>query len=228
MESEAHGRIASIDRKMARKRADFGQNCRNIVQKTSCRACHPSENLKSDRLLERHQLVDTLLSQQYAPRQDLVASLTRRQRQTELRNKLKSLHAADIAHLSGPGRQGQAGRQADRHTVLDLVREEAERYALKREGLRGDEDLFAPIWNSARERWLWLCVNLFTAFAASRVISVFEGTIEHLVALATLMPIVASIAGNTGNQTIRCSFGDSRWTRSRRVTWATWRSRRSA
>ncbi len=86
--------------------------------------------------------------------------------------------------------------------VMDFVREEAEEDALLREGLRGDEDLFAPVLSSARRRWLWLGLNLFTAFVASRVIGVFEGTIEQLVALATLMPIVASIGGNTGNQTV--------------------------
>ena len=87
-------------------------------------------------------------------------------------------------------------------TMLDFLVEEAEEDVFRREGLRGDEDLMAPVLRSARGRWVWLGVNLLTAFAASRVISVFQGTIEQLVALATLMPIVASIGGNTGNQTI--------------------------
>jgi magnesium transporter len=86
--------------------------------------------------------------------------------------------------------------------VLDFMRHQAEMDALKRAGLRGDEDIFASVWDSARNRWLWLLVNLVTAFAASRVIGLFEGTIHRLVALATLMPIVASVAGNTGNQTV--------------------------
>jgi magnesium transporter len=85
--------------------------------------------------------------------------------------------------------------------VMDFIREEAEEDALNQAGLRGDEDLFAPIWASARNRWLWLSVNLCTAFIASRVIGLFEGTIAQIVALATLMPIVAGIGGNTGNQT---------------------------
>lgn len=86
--------------------------------------------------------------------------------------------------------------------VVDFVRREAEAGALKREGLSGEEDLFAPIWRGARRRWLWLSVNLLTAFLASRIIGVFEDSIEQLVALATLMPIVASVGGNTGNQTV--------------------------
>lgn len=86
--------------------------------------------------------------------------------------------------------------------VLDFIREDTDRQALKRAGLRGDEDLFAPAWDSARNRWPWLFVNLVTAFVASRVIGLFEHAIQQLVALATLMPIVASVGGNTGNQTV--------------------------
>jgi len=85
--------------------------------------------------------------------------------------------------------------------MMDLVREESSEEVLNFAGLRGEEDLFSSVWNSARNRWLWLSVNLLTAFVASRVIGMFEGTIAHLVALASLMPIVASIGGNTGNQT---------------------------
>ena len=86
--------------------------------------------------------------------------------------------------------------------VVDFIREQAEMKALRRAGLAGEEDLFAPAWDSAKNRWLWLAVNLVTAFLASRVIGLFEETIAGLVALATLMPIVASVGGNTGNQTV--------------------------
>jgi magnesium transporter len=68
--------------------------------------------------------------------------------------------------------------------------------------LSEDEDLFAPIWQSGRKRLAWLGVNLLTAFVASRVVGGFEGSIAQLTALAALMPIVASIGGNTGNQTV--------------------------
>jgi magnesium transporter len=86
--------------------------------------------------------------------------------------------------------------------VLDYVREAAENERLNLGGLRQEEDLFSSVWASARNRWTWLAVNLVTAFVASRVIGVFEGSIERLVALAALMPIVAGIGGNSGNQTI--------------------------
>jgi magnesium transporter len=86
--------------------------------------------------------------------------------------------------------------------VVDVIREESEDVVLAQAGLQEEEDLFASVWNSAKNRWLWLAVNLCTAFFASRVIGAFEGTIEQVVALATLMTIVMGIAGNSGNQTM--------------------------
>ncbi|HEY9133898.1 MAG TPA: magnesium transporter [Dyella sp.] len=98
-----------------------------------------------------------------------------------------------------------SGRLIGRITVdamLDLIREESESEALSRGGLREGEDIFASVWASLRNRWAWLAINLVTAFVASRVIGLFESSIQQLVALATLMPIVAGIGGNSGNQTI--------------------------
>jgi magnesium transporter len=86
--------------------------------------------------------------------------------------------------------------------VVDFIRERSEDEMLSAGGLREDEDLFAPVWASLRNRWTWLALNLVTAFVASRVIGVFESSIEKLVALAALMPIIAGIGGNSGNQTI--------------------------
>ncbi|QWT22356.1 magnesium transporter [Bacillus sp. NP157] len=86
--------------------------------------------------------------------------------------------------------------------MIDFIREEGEAEALSRGGLREEEDIFASVWKSVRNRWAWLATNLVTAFIASRVIGLFEHSIERLVALAALMPIVAGIGGNSGNQTI--------------------------
>ncbi|MCU5774000.1 magnesium transporter [Erwiniaceae bacterium BAC15a-03b] len=86
--------------------------------------------------------------------------------------------------------------------VVDLVNEESDSNIRKMGGLSPDEDVFAPVKKAVRTRWAWLAVNLCTAFVASRVIGMFEATISQLVALAALMPIVAGIGGNTGNQTI--------------------------
>ena len=85
--------------------------------------------------------------------------------------------------------------------VVDFIKEEAENEKLSMVGLREEEDLFSSIWKSVKNRWAWLAINLITALIASRVIGVFEGSIEKVVALAALMPIVAGIGGNSGNQT---------------------------
>jgi magnesium transporter len=86
--------------------------------------------------------------------------------------------------------------------MLDYLRESSHKDVLGPVGLTEDEDLFAHPWQAARGRWAWIALNLFTAFVASRVIGQFEGTIERIVALAALMPIVASVGGNTGQQTL--------------------------
>lgn len=86
--------------------------------------------------------------------------------------------------------------------MVDLIREESETEVLNMAGLREEEDIFASVWKSLQNRWSWLAINLITAFVASRVIGLFDGSIEKLVALAALMPIVAGIGGNSGNQTI--------------------------
>ena len=85
--------------------------------------------------------------------------------------------------------------------VMDYIREETETEKLSMVGLREEEDMFSTIWKSVQNRWAWLAVNLVTALIASRVIGVFEGSIEKVVALAALMPIIAGIGGNSGNQT---------------------------
>ena len=86
--------------------------------------------------------------------------------------------------------------------VMDFVRHESELRALQRAGLSGEEDVFGRRGTAPATAGPWLAINLITAFVASRVIGQFEGTIHRLAALAALMPIVASIGGNTGNQTM--------------------------
>lgn len=98
----------------------------------------------------------------------------------------------------------QRGKLIGRLTVdivMDYIREESTDEVLSMAGLRGEEDIFAPLWDSARNRGVWLLINLCSAFIASRVIGAFEDTLIQLVALAALMPIVASVGGNSGNQT---------------------------
>ena len=98
--------------------------------------------------------------------------------------------------------QGKLIGRVTVNSVVDFIREETDSEKLSAGGLREEEDLFASVWSSVKNRWTWLAINLVTAFIASRVIGIFEGSIEKVVALAALMPIVAGIGGNSGNQTI--------------------------
>lgn len=86
--------------------------------------------------------------------------------------------------------------------VVDLIREEADRALMQMAGLDDEADMFAPVMVSARRRAVWLGINLVTAFLAAWVIGRFEATLEQLVALAVLMPIVASMGGIAGSQTL--------------------------
>ncbi|WP_346839299.1 magnesium transporter [Microbulbifer sp. SAOS-129_SWC] len=86
--------------------------------------------------------------------------------------------------------------------VVDVIREDADHSLMSLAGLDEEEDTFAPVRRTARRRALWLGVNLLTALLASWVISLFEGTLDKVVALAVLMPIVASMGGVAGSQTL--------------------------
>ena len=86
--------------------------------------------------------------------------------------------------------------------VVDVIRDDADHSLLSMAGLDEEDDIFAPVVVSATRRALWLGINLITAFLASWVIGLFEGTLEKVVALAVLMPIVASMGGIAGSQTL--------------------------
>lgn len=86
--------------------------------------------------------------------------------------------------------------------VVDVIREDADHSLMSMAGLDEDEDTFAPVLKTSRRRAVWLGINLITAFLASAVIGLFEATIDQVVALAVLMPIVASMGGIAGSQTL--------------------------
>lgn len=86
--------------------------------------------------------------------------------------------------------------------VVDVIREGADHSLMSMAGLDEEQDTFAPIKQMSQRRAVWLGINLITAFIASFVIGLFEGTIEKVVALAVLMPIVASMGGVAGSQTL--------------------------
>lgn len=107
--------------------------------------------------------------------------------------------------LVSAGVVGSDGRLLGRITiddVVDVIREEAQHSVMSMAGLPDEEDVFAGVLTSTRRRSLWLGINLLTALLASLVVQRFEGTIEKVAALAALMPIVASMGGIAGTQTV--------------------------
>jgi len=86
--------------------------------------------------------------------------------------------------------------------VVDVIRDQAEHSVMSMVGLDEDEDVFAPIFQSSKRRSLWLGVNLITAFIAVYFIGLFEATLQQKIALAILMPVVASMGGIAGTQTL--------------------------
>jgi magnesium transporter len=108
--------------------------------------------------------------------------------------------------------------------VVDVIREEAAHEVLSPAGLADEEDVFAGVMPSTRRRLVWLGINLVTAFLAAAVVSRFEGTIEKVAALAALMPIVASMGGIAGTQTVTLiirgiALGQVEWVNARWLLW---------
>src|SRR5690349_4794766 len=108
--------------------------------------------------------------------------------------------------------------------VVDVIREEAAHEVLSSAGLADEEDVFAGIFPSTRRRLIWLGINLVTAFLAAAVVSRFEGTIEKVAALAALMPIVASMGGIAGTQTVTLiirgiALGQVEWVNAKWLLW---------
>lgn len=86
--------------------------------------------------------------------------------------------------------------------VVDVIRDEAEHSLMSAAGLDEEDDMFAPVFKSATRRALWLGVNLCTAFLAAAVVDVFQTTIDKIVLLAVLMPVVPSMGGVAGSQSL--------------------------
>ena len=114
----------------------------------------------------------------------------------------KAFERYDLVSAAVVDEEGKLVGRVTIDKVVDYIREKSQSEVLAQAGLREEEDVFSSVWASVKNRWAWLAINLVTAFIASRVIGAFEGSIQKLVALAALMPIVAGIGGNSGNQTI--------------------------
>jgi magnesium transporter len=126
----------------------------------------------------------------------------------------------DLVSAAVVGADGKLLGRITIDDVVDVIREEAEHSVFSMAGLRDEEDLFAGIIPSTQRRLLWLGINLLTAFLAAAVVRSFEGTIEKVAALAALMPIVASMGGIAGTQTVTLiirglALGQVQWSNAR-------------
>jgi magnesium transporter len=122
--------------------------------------------------------------------------------ETPAREVAKLFEDRDLVSAAVVGADGKLLGRITIDDVVDVIREEADHSVLSMAGLDEDDDMFAGVVSSARRRSPWLGVNLATAFLAANVVGLFEATIEKVVALAVLMPIVASMGGIAGSQTL--------------------------
>ena len=121
---------------------------------------------------------------------------------TPAREVAKLFEDRDLVSAAVVSKDGKLLGRITIDDVVDVIREEADHSVMSMAGLGEDEDMFAGVVTSARRRAIWLSVNLATAFLAANVVGLFEATIEKVVALAVLMPIVASMGGIAGSQTL--------------------------
>ena len=126
----------------------------------------------------------------------------------------------DLVSAAVVDEQGQLLGRITVDDVVDVISEEAAHSVFSMAGLHDEEDIFAGVTVSTRRRLVWLGINLLTAFLASSVVRPFEGTIQKVTALATLMPIVASMGGIAGTQTVTLivrglALGQIQWANAR-------------
>jgi magnesium transporter len=122
--------------------------------------------------------------------------------ETPAREVAKLFEDRDLVSAAVVSQDGKLLGRITIDDVVDVIREEADHNVMSMAGLGDDEDMFAGVVTSARRRAIWLSANLATAFLAANVVGLFEATIEKVVALAVLMPIVASMGGIAGSQTL--------------------------
>ena len=159
---------------------------------------------RSDRLLGTLSLTHLLISDTSATVRDIM--------ETEFTAIAADTQANEVAQLfekmdlvSAPVIDSNTKKLLGRITiddVVDVIRDEAEHSMLSMAGLEDDEDTFSPIIKTSKRRAVWLGINLITAFIASYVIGLFQNTLDQVVALAILMPIVASMGGIAGSQVL--------------------------
>lgn len=119
-----------------------------------------------------------------------------------LREATETFEHAEVSAIPVVDESGRLLGRMTQSLALELLHEHYEAQLMASAGLDEEEDLFAPVMRSSRRRATWLGINLLTAFLASWAIGLFEGTLQQVVALAVLMPVVASMGGIAGSQTL--------------------------
>jgi magnesium transporter len=114
----------------------------------------------------------------------------------------KEFQDRDLVSAPVVDEQGKLLGQITVDDVVDVIQEQADEDIRRMAGLPGEDDMFAPVFTSARRRAVWLGINLVTAFLASSVVGLFQPTLNKVVVLAVLMPIVASMGGIAGSQVV--------------------------
>ena len=150
-------------------------------------------------ILPLQRLLTHLPSQQVAD--VMVTDFVRFQIDQEAAEAVRAFERYDLISAPVVDSQGKLQGRLCVDNILDFIREKTDEDLLSQAGVGEEEDLFSSVWKSARNRWGWLLINIVTAFASTRIIGMFEDIILQLVALASLMPIIAAMGGNTGNQT---------------------------
>ena len=150
-------------------------------------------------ILPLQRLLTHLPSQQVA--EVMVTDFVRFQIDQETAEAVRAFESYDLISAPVVDKQNKLQGRLCVDNILDYIRERSNEDLLSQAGVSEEEDLFSSVWKSARNRWGWLLINIATAFASTRIIGVFEDIILQLVALASLMPIIAAMGGNTGNQT---------------------------
>ncbi len=150
-------------------------------------------------ILPLQRLLTHLPSQQVA--EVMITDFVRFQIDQETAEAVRAFERYDLISAPVVDKQGKLQGRLSVDHILDYIREKSDDDLLSQAGVGEEEDLFSSVWKSARNRWGWLLINIVTAFASTRIIGVFEDIILQLVALASLMPIIAAMGGNTGNQT---------------------------
>ena len=150
-------------------------------------------------ILPLQRLLTHLPSQQVA--EVMVTDFVRFQIDQDTAEAVRAFERYDLISAPVVDKQNKLQGRLCVDNILDYIREKSNEDILSQAGVSEEEDLFSSVWKSARNRWGWLLINIATAFASTRIIGVFEDIILQLVALASLMPIIAAMGGNTGNQT---------------------------